>query len=327
MRYYDNEYFNKWSDLALQYLSNNYDLCYLRAMHEKNRTEGADTIIVGSSHAMNGINELDLKAAGKTIQFSISSQDLFFDFMHIKKAFTEGKYMPKRCLINLGYYMMYQDLSKAEQVKKLIPRVYLNLFGENGRHNYFDATIVDPLSVIKYDEDMFPPPMVKYWCEFWSSRAIWENGTYYSNIITRKNNNIFGIKKIDWNNLSVTEKTSIAIDRTENGHNKHVKHEETHKENIAIVRDMVEFLHDHGVIPLFFITPYTRYYNEYIYKGYKEDIFKTLDSLDLPVELFDMNDYQDVFFDEDFLDSDHLNDAGAQKATEMLNSYLELLNQ
>ena len=325
MKYYDSDYFNKWSDLAIQYLSNNYDLCYLKAMHGKNSTEGADTIIVGSSHSMNGINEQGLKAAGKAIQFSISSQDLYFDFLHIKKAFSEGKCIPKRCLINIGYYTMYQDVSKAEFMKQFIPHVYMNLFGDEGKHNYLDAISVNPISKIEYDEAMFPLHMVKQWCEFWSNSVILENGTYYNSILKRQTNDLPCVSKVNLNQLSSEEKMDIAKDRTENGHNKHVKYENTHRENISIVKDMVEFLNDHGVTPLFFITPYTRYYNEYIFKGYKEDIFRILDSLEFPVELFDMNDYQDNFSDEDFLDSDHLNDIGAQKATEMLNSYLELL--
>ena len=40
-----------------------------------------------------------------------------------------------------------------------------------------------------------------------------------------------------------------------------------------------------------------------------------------------MNDYEGVFCDADFLDTDHLNKQGALKATAFLNEYLNMLMQ
>ncbi|MDC7293587.1 hypothetical protein NXH67_08670 [Butyrivibrio sp. DSM 10294] len=323
MSFSDREYFRNFEKISWSYLSKNYDYYYLKAMHEKNRLDGADTIIVGSSHALFGINEHDLTYAGKTIQFSIASQDLYYDFLHIKKAFSDGKKQIKNCFINFGYYMLYQDVSRAELVKYLVPNVYMNLFGEEGKHNYVDAVARDPLSVVEYNKDLYPPDIIRSWCEFWSNRTVMEEGTFFNNINSRANHNMLGVRKVIWNTLSEEEKYDVAKDRTLNGHNKHVKYEESHIENIKIIQEMVSFLYTNGVKPLFFITPYTKYYNQYIYSGYKPDIYKVLDELDYPVEFFDMNDFQDEFTDEDFLDSDHLNDIGAKKATVLLDSYLE----
>ena len=46
---------------------------------------------------------------------------------------------------------------------------------------------------------------------------------------------------------------------------------------------------------------------KYIDARYKPDILDALDKLNDPVEFLDMNDYSDIFPDEDFIDSDHLN--------------------
>ena len=83
MRFNQEDYFEIIKKTCIQYLYSNYDYCYLKAMHEKNQIEGADTIIVGSSHAMNGIIESELKNGGGVISFCISSQDLYYDFMHV----------------------------------------------------------------------------------------------------------------------------------------------------------------------------------------------------------------------------------------------------
>ena len=45
-----------------------------------------------------------------------------------------------------------------------------------------------------------------------------------------------------------------------------------------------------------------------------------------PVEYLDMNDLKDTFTDEDFIDTDHLNIKGAEKATKLLRTFLQEQN-
>lgn len=97
-KFLTDNYFNKLEQIAIQYVHNNYNYCYLKAMHEKNREIGTSTIVVGSSHAMNGVVE-ELFPNEDVINFSISSQDLYCDFLHIKKAIREGKKQIRRCKI------------------------------------------------------------------------------------------------------------------------------------------------------------------------------------------------------------------------------------
>lgn len=323
MKYSDIEYFEQFKNISFSYLYRNYDLCYLKAMHELNEDSGADAIIVGSSHAMNGINEYEMPALGKAIQFSISSQDLFYDYLHIKKAFENGKRPIKHCLIGMGYYMIYQDVSRSQLVKHLIPNIYMHIFGEEGKHNFPEAVIHDPLSAVEYNPNIYPSELLGNWCQHWASCVIKEEGTYYNSLLSRAQANLLGVRKVKWSSLSDEQKLSYVHDRVVEGHNKHVKYTESLQENTVIINEIAKFLNEHNVTPVFFITPYTKCYNEHIYPGYKPEIFNILNELEYPVEFLDMNDFQDEFNDEDFLDSDHLNDIGAKKATILLNTFIE----
>lgn len=320
-------YFEEIKNICSRYLNGNYDLCYLRAMHEKMRTHGADTIIVGSSHAMNGIIESELIAAGDVIQFSISSQDLYYDFLHIRKAVEESPKPIKRCLINLGYYMLYQDISLSTIVRPVVERVYLNLFGREYAHNLKDASIFNPNTYIKYDKYVYPESALEEMTRFWSENALMEQSSYYGQLLKREDANVLGLKKVNWAMLDEKGKIEYATNRTKNGHNKHINHTESRKENEQILHDMIKFLNENDIKTYFFITPYTRYYNDLICPEYMPDILTALDQLEWPVEFLDMNDYAEEFDDSDFLDSDHLNLRGAHKATALLNGFIELVEE
>ena len=293
-------------------------------MHSKNRTYGADTIIVGSSHAMNGIIEKELYNAGEVLSFCISSQDLYYDFEHIKKALREEKKPIKRCIVNLGYYMLFQDVSKSQLVRGIIPKVYMNLFeGTDCVNNFVDAKKINPLDLIAYDHEKYPPEILGPIVKHWATQAMIEQSSFYGELKTRENNNMLGVKKVEWNTLSEEEKNDYAKNRTENGHNKHIKHIETRKENGKILEEMVSLLDEHNVKVYFLITPYTKAYMRYINHDYEPDIFETLNNLKTEVEYFDMNTQSDLFDDTDFIDSDHLNLKGAHKATAIFNNYIQ----
>ena len=322
MGYGDTGYFTNIQRICLDYLTKNYDLCYLSAMHHKNRDLGTDTIIVGSSHAMNGIIENELTSAGEVIQYCISSQDLYYDFEHIKQSVQEMKKPIKRCLINLGYYMLYQDLSLSTILRVIISSIYLNLFGETKYHNWPEAEKKDPFSKMSFDEEMYPRELMYKLCEFWAEKAILEQSSYYGDLLVRENVNMLGVKKVQWSSLSDADRRAYAENRVLNGHNKHIEYKKTREENGTILWDMVKFLSDNDIKTYFFITPYTDEYMSLIDPRYKEDIVKTLSDLPYPVEFFDMNDLSHEFDISDFLDSDHLNLQGAHKATALLNSFI-----
>ena len=157
MNYNNWDYFIALKNIALQYTWNNYDYCYLKAMHEKNKTIGTETIIVGSSYTMNGV--INENITGGCINFSIQSQDIYYDFQNIKKAVEEGKKKIKNCIINIGYYSLYYDISRGKTIWALIPRVYYALFGD--AHHLCLEMAIDTLEGLEYDQNVFSRELVK----------------------------------------------------------------------------------------------------------------------------------------------------------------------
>lgn len=320
MKYYSIEYFETIKELLIEYVLCNYDYCYLEAMHYKcHRDESIDTIVVGSSHAMNGVVESKLLGGTNTINFSISSQDLYYDFLHIKKAVENCRGKIRRCIINIGYYMLYQDLSKSNNFFSIIQQTYYPLFKDS--HHYETKEDYDFLSKLSDKRKYYSKDVLLRLCEDWGRGFFIDESSYYGSLKSREENNIFGLKKIKWDIIDEQARIEYAKKRTD-GHNKLIKHKESFEENIQIIEQMATYLYEHDIMPIFVIMPFTRYYNEYINAEYKTEIYQVLDKLKVPIEFLDMNDYPEVFEDKDFLDSDHLNLNGALKATELLNIFI-----
>ena len=315
--YRDGRCFEELRELGVLYLTHNYDYCYLDAMHEKNRQRGTDTIVVGSSHAMNGIVEGCFDR--EIINFSVSSQDIYYDFLHIKKACQEGKQAIKTCVINIGYYMLFQDLSLSKNMNYLVRKVYEPLFHDT--HFMKTGEAYSPLrETLESGKGIFSAELIGMLCQEWSRRTFIEQGSYYGEPVSRKRNNALALKGVEWGRLSETEKDAYAQKRTAD-HNRLYAHKESRSENGRLIEEMAEYLSERGVRTVFVIFPFTKWYNQYINPEYKDDIYRLLDGLSLPVELLDMNE-MDCFDDSDFLDTDHLNDKGAEKASRLLNQFL-----
>ena len=316
-KFFCQDYFEGLKDIALQYVFGNYDYCYLDAMHAKNKVKGAKTIFVGCSHAMYGINES--KMSEDVINFSIASQDLYYNYKNIQKAIEEGKQKIEKCIINIGYYGLYQDvsLSKSWDYAQLY-KVYYPLFEDV--HNFHG----DPLSYewgqMKYDRDVYSMELVQKFCQEWAKGFFMEEGTYYGSVKTRKSNIM--PPHIIWNELDEKTKEQVALRRMQD-HNRLKKYVQSREENCMLVRKVTDYVYQKNIVPVFVIFPFTAWYNRYIDTGYKEEIYNLLDSLPVPVEFWDLNDYEGIFDDSDFVDTDHLNDKGAEKVSILLDELLK----
>lgn len=307
-------------EVALQYLWRNYDYCYLKTMHEKNRQEGTSIIITGTSHAMNGVVEKEMSA--ETINFSISSQDLYYDFLHIKKAIEEGKQQIKYCVINIGYYMLHQDVSLSRTLEYMIPAIYEPLFGDV--HNYRGDLTYDMWEGCRKSEPIYSMESLQKFCMEFARTYFRKEGSYYGAVKAREQNSLLPINGIIWQDMPDIKKEVYAQKRAMD-HNRLRKYTESHKENVQIMEQIVRYLHGKGIMPIFAVFPFTRYYNRYIDRRYKKDIYYLLDDLSMQVEFLDMNEYLSMFEDEDYLDADHLNLAGAKKATKLLDEFITMV--
>lgn len=319
MKYFSAEYFENLWVIASQYVMNNYDYCFLTSMHTKNRIIGTKNIIAGMSYTRNGIIETNL---ADTINFSSASQDLYFDFEHIKKAVEEGKQRIETCIINFGYYALYWDLSFSKNESRKIKKTQYPIFGK--AHHLQITEELDMMQEVVYDRKMFAGDWVREFVSEWAIGFFMEESAYYGRLKTREDDALFGLGKRPWNTLPEDTKNAIA-NQVANDHNHFKVYEHTKKENENLIREIAEYLIQHQITPVFLILPFTTYYNDYIDTQYKEDIVSLLEELPYQVEFLDMNDYLDMFDDSDFLDSEHLNLQGALKATELLKAYLQLI--
>ncbi len=303
----DKEMNNAIAELSMKYLQVNYDKIWLGAMLEKAKTiKGNGNLVIGSSHALNGITESLLP---NCVNCSMHSQDIYYDFKCAKSTLENSVYCGyKNCFIVMGYYIVFQDLSKSTIMRNMmITPVYYPIFKD--AHNW-----TEPLAFDTWQYFQGVPEEVKPICEMLTKQLILQKGTYYSDLKTRKP--YYDFKDKEWYQLSIEQKEQYGKERA-GSHNKMVVHEASFVENCEIMKDLVGLLKLHGITPVVVIPPFTSAYNKYVESRYKEAIVEMLEKIDQEVHFVDFND-SDLFEDRDFVDTDHLNKVGANKLSSML---------
>lgn len=301
------------SRLADQFLLRNYDCLYLRAMLDKcaSAPEGS-TLIVGSSHALNGIQE---SAWHYAVNCSMHSQDIYYDYACARRAvLSAGKGRFEKCFIVMGYYIAYQDLSRSTVSREtVISNIYYPIF-RDARH-WASPTGRDP-----WDGFGDIPEPIKTACEQAAVQKIRECGTYYTSI--RPRGTYFDLKGRAWAQVSPGERRSMGQVRAES-HNKSYQHKESFEENKGVFQEFIRFLYEHDVMPIVVVTPFTPEYNRYILPEMKAAVPALLDYVAEDVHYVDFNQ-GDLFTPEDFMDTDHLSAQGAEKVSKIL---VELFGQ
>ncbi len=293
--------------LSAQFLVKNYDYLWLKTMLHKARTDTSPnpTLITGSSHALNGVQEDQWDNA---VNCSMHSQDLYYDLLCVREALRSGRQF-SRCIIILGYYIAFQDLSRSMALRKgVISHVYLPIF-HDARH-WEDPEPSDPWAG-------FPrqPPAVRTACERAASAQILEYGTYYSP--ARPRGTFFDFHGRAWHELPEQEQLFFAESRADS-HNKSFRYAESLRENAAVLIEYICLLREHGCTPIVVIPPFTRAYNRFVLPGLKEALTAMLDSVPDDFHFADFNDHLDLFCDADFMDTDHMSAQGAKKLSALL---------
>lgn len=93
-----------------------------------------------------------------------------------------------------------------------------------------------------------------------------------------------------------------------------------HIDNIYILGKLVS----NNVKPILIDFNNTKYYNKFLNKDYIIEFNNIMQDLKLKYkfEFIDLNKYSRTFKDQDFLDFDNLSDAGAIKATKIINELI-----
>lgn len=291
-----------------------YDYNYLNNSIEFARDNNIKSIIVGHSYSLNGIDETELKS--DTINFSLSSQDLYYSYKIARKAIDSNRNI-SRCYIGTGYWSFYFDLSKTLNSVELdrIKFIYYPIF--NDGHNYLD---VDKGSNI--DDNIYLKERLSIeekWIfdtnkiyTFLSKIIFLNNKKYFNDRVSRELFSMIGNHKLY--ELAVNTKMEIGKQRAK-AHNKLLKHTLTRSENEAILREFIGYLNKKNVEAIIVNFPTTHYYNNYLDLKFKEEyynIFKDMEN-DFKFKLIDLNSKHYNFDDKDYRDVDHINIIGAKK--------------
>lgn len=297
------------SQIAGQFFARNYDVLWLRTMLEAaaNTKVSGSTLITGSSHALNGIQESCWRNA---FNCSMHSQDIYYDFQCAKRVLERAeKGCFSRCFIIMGYYIAYQDLSRSKVSREtMIANVYYPIF--HAAHNWMNPTHRDLWAGFG---DI--PESAKRMCEQAVAQKLLEYGTYYSEI--RPRGSYFNLKGRTWAQVSQAERLSMGRVRAED-HNKIFQHKESFEENKDILKEFVQFLYSCDVRPIMVIPPFTPEYNQFVLAELKNGVLELLDSVPEDIHYVDFNQVNGLFTPADFMDTDHLSSEGAKRVSSIL---------
>lgn len=262
------------------------------------------TLITGSSHALYGFDE---RMWDNAVNVSMHSQDIYYDYLCAKNIIANSRHQITKCFIVLGYYIAYQDLSRSNIMReKMITKIYYPIFHD--AHNWGQ-----PYSIDRWKEIGNYTEQVKEICENMATIALYDSA-YFSDV--RKRSTLFDFKKRSWEELDEEERCIFGKERAEM-HNKVMKHNESLCENTQIMRKYIEYLYNENIRPIVVVTPFTKEYNNFVNPEMKNSLLNMLNELPQEIDFVDFNE-SDLFDKTDFMDTDHLNEKGAKKVSEIL---------
>lgn len=279
---------------------------YLLNAISKARLPFIDTVITGSSYGLHGIDENMLTHEVNT---SLPSQDLYYSLKTVYKLWKDNPNI-KNVVLCYGYYIFYSDLSMAQNSleQQRISIVYEPIF--NDVHN---AVLLPPNPSVLPQSRIFD--VQKCADAFIGAESV---KPYFG-----KNNprsqyavRLWQDSSKDWAQLNEEEKEEAGKNRAIR-HNGSIKHVNTLRENIILFREFVTFCMQKQIQMLMVVTPASKYYGMYLDPLYKETYYDVLNEMEGTINLLDLFT-DESFYDEDFLDMDHLNAKGAKKMTYMI---------
>jgi hypothetical protein len=294
-----------------RYMSN-YDFYHLKYSLKKAIKPDIESIVVGSSYALFGVEESILNSP--CVNLALASQDIYYATLIGQYVINKNKNI-KKVFIGTGYYYFYSDLSLTQGSEIMrIADIYYPIFGD--RHNCKDLP-KSQNTILNEDEIFNIEKIVDIFCN-----ELFEEvkGEYFTDARDRfKLRMVFrGTWDQKWFELDDILQEESAYERVKS-HNKAIMYLDSYKENINILNSFVSFCNKRKVKVYMMAFPSTRFYKKYLLKDYKESYMSALNSIDGDIQFIDFNDL-DIFDDKDFVDMDHLDKSGAIKISEFINN-------
>ncbi|MCR1850329.1 hypothetical protein NSA42_13645 [Paeniclostridium sordellii] len=316
--YYD-KLMNAMFEISEKIYYENYDYNYLLKSLEKCKCENIETLVVGNSYPLTGIDSKLL--SNKSENISISSQDLYYSYKLAKEVINNNENI-KRCIIGAGYYLVNHDLSKckSEYSVNMVKYLYYPILKD--KHNSEKVDIIEFLTLGKVlNNDLIDYIFnLEFLHKHFIDLIYRENNGYFNKNLRREMISILqGVKLSD---INEDEKYRLGEFRASQ-HNDLSKYTETKKEYNLIFNDFINFLEEKGVEPVIVVFPTTKYYSKFINETYKDEFYKIIDGIKekYTVKLVDFSKI-DIFEEDDFIDFDHMSESGCIKITHELNKIL-----
>ncbi|AVQ44398.1 TPA: chemotaxis protein [Clostridium sporogenes] len=254
-----------------------------------NSKEKIEMLATGISYTNMGLREDILNR--KCFKFSIGSQDIYYDYNIVNYIIENYKQKAKDLkyvIIGLSYYSFQYDMSLSTMKNKVI--LYYEVLKK--KHHFIEV------------EDLYN--------EYETNKNIADK-IFYKNkddsYIIKWDIPVFG----DIQHKELIGKVQAEIDCKKN-------YPKTVEENKEIFRKYLKLLKENNIKPILVVFPaskyYVKYFSEEIEKEFKSIITNFMEDFDFQyIDYFKSN----LFNDEDFSDTSHLNPKGAEKFTNMLN--------
>lgn len=295
--------------------NSNYDYYFLKCAMEEAEHGAFESIFVGSSYSLFGIEEAYLVKNTKNL--SLSSQDFYYSSKIAETVLSKNKNI--NCILwGCSYYGFFSDLSKTKNGSELrrITDVYYPIFNGD-MHN---ALILPEAYERKIYSNTWDVQGIIRSFSNYIYNSLGKN--YFNQERTRNSLRLYADRQNNsWQEFDKQTKERLGYQRACE-HNKAITYLESYKENKLILDQFIKLCNQKGINIYFCVFPYTEEYGRYLEPRFKDIFYNTLDELEGIVHVIDFND-SDAFEEEDFNDTDHLNDKGALKASNFINIIIQ----
>lgn len=146
-----------------------------------------------------------------------------------------------------------------------------------------------------------------YWSDVWKRAAL--------------RSCLWSDRKKAWKDITPEERDRAGKLRVQ-PHNKGLRYASTYQENVRLLQSFGVWCQERGIQLVFLIFPVSQSYDRYLDPQFKKTYYEMLKGFSFPFEFLDLMVQTDGVTDEDFNDTDHLNDLGAQRLTAALKAVL-----